>query len=420
MYRIYFKQALQMLKQNPFISIISILGTALAIMMIMTVIVAGEIQNASFAPEINRDRTLYLHTFTTWDTITNIQNSNSTGIPYSFCKDYILPIKTPELIVETDLCQTIVKPEGSNDIHLLEALGTDADFWKLYSFTFVQGKPYSQEEFESGLRAAVLRERTARMLFKDENPIGKSMEVNFLPYRIVGVVKEISPLAKESNAAFWIPYTSLPQYENDIFRIMLLARDKSDFPKIKQEIADVERKYTLANPPLILDLNGPLEHRHEVLNPGYTHKTKTEHALRVHKRKTVLLFSLLLLVPALNLSGFSLSRLRKRLDEIGIRKAFGARRHVILIHVLFENLITTLIGGAIGLLFSYLAIFSLRRWLLEISADGTIPGQALVSFPVFLAVFVACLLLNLFSAGIPAYRVARMPIIDSLMQNDKK
>ena len=302
----------------------------------------------------------------------------------------------------------------------MEALGTDADFWKLYSFTFVQGKPYSQEEFESGLRAAVLRERTARMLFKDENPIGKSMEVNFLPYRIVGVVKEISPLAKESNAAFWIPYTSLPQYENDIFRIMLLARGKSDFPKIKQEIADVERKYTLANPPLVLDLNGPLEHRHEVLNPGYPHKTHTEHAIRVHKRKTVLLFSLLLLVPALNLSGFSLSRLRKRLDEIGIRKAFGARRHVILIHVLFENLITTLIGGAIGLLLSYLAIFSLRRWLLEISADGTIPGQALVSFPVFLAVFAACLLLNLFSAGIPAYRVARMPIADSLMQNDKK
>ena len=35
--------------------------------------------------------------------------------------------------------------------------------------------------------------------------------------------------------------------------------------------------------------------------------------------------------------------------EIGIRKAFGAKRHVILIQVLYENLITTLIGGVIGL-----------------------------------------------------------------------
>lgn len=40
MYRIYFKQSLLMLKQNKFISAIAIIGTALAIMMIMTIIVA--------------------------------------------------------------------------------------------------------------------------------------------------------------------------------------------------------------------------------------------------------------------------------------------------------------------------------------------------------------------------------------------
>ena len=44
MYKIYFKQALLMLKQNKFISMIAIMGTALAIMMIMTIIVADEIK----------------------------------------------------------------------------------------------------------------------------------------------------------------------------------------------------------------------------------------------------------------------------------------------------------------------------------------------------------------------------------------
>ena len=47
MYRIYFKQALLMLKQNKFISAIAIIGTALAIMMIMTIIVADEIKGIS-------------------------------------------------------------------------------------------------------------------------------------------------------------------------------------------------------------------------------------------------------------------------------------------------------------------------------------------------------------------------------------
>lgn len=61
MYRIYFKQALLMLKQNKFISAIAIIGTALAIMMIMTIIVADEIKGISAQPEINRERTLHIN-----------------------------------------------------------------------------------------------------------------------------------------------------------------------------------------------------------------------------------------------------------------------------------------------------------------------------------------------------------------------
>ena len=61
MYRIYFKQSLLMLKQNKFISAIAIIGTALAIMMIMTIIVADEIKGISSTPEINRERTLHIN-----------------------------------------------------------------------------------------------------------------------------------------------------------------------------------------------------------------------------------------------------------------------------------------------------------------------------------------------------------------------
>lgn len=60
MWKLYFKQAIQMLRQNSFISIISILGTAVAIMMIMAIIVSDEIKNIDLAPEMNRSRTLYI------------------------------------------------------------------------------------------------------------------------------------------------------------------------------------------------------------------------------------------------------------------------------------------------------------------------------------------------------------------------
>ena len=49
-----------MLKESPFFSVITILGTALAICMIMVMVIVFEIQNKGFKPELNRDRNLYL------------------------------------------------------------------------------------------------------------------------------------------------------------------------------------------------------------------------------------------------------------------------------------------------------------------------------------------------------------------------
>lgn len=59
---------------------------------------------------------------------------------------------------------------------------------------------------------------------------------------------------------------------------------------------------------------------------------------------------ILLLVPAINLSSMTLSRMRKRMSEIGVRKAFGATANVLLRQVFYENLLLTLIAGAVGML----------------------------------------------------------------------
>ena len=421
MYKTYFRQAVGMLKQNPFISVISILGTALAIMMIMTMIVTDGIQNASVAPENKRDRTLYLVSFAERDT-SNGKSSMyaSGGLPYEIMKNYVVPaLKTPELTVATSDMNAVVKREGTNDASYQMIQTTDADYWKLYTHTFTEGKPYGQEDFESGLRVAVISETTAKTLFKGEDPIGKNIEINFIPYRVGGIVQDVSPLFQMAAGRIWIPYTSKPGYEQAYYNVMLLAANVSDFPKIRQEVNEAKRKLDFEKSPKFVDFSGARTHLVTVRDRGTTSEAVNDRIQKT-RRRTVFLFAVMLLVPALNLSGFSLSRIRKRMAEIGIRKAFGAKRHVILIQVLYENLITTLIGGVIGLGLSYGIVFGMRKWLLGIPADGSLPLNALVSGTTFLAIFVVCLVLNLISAGAPAYRASRMNIVDSLHQNNKK
>lgn len=420
MYKIYFKQALLMLKQNKFISMIAIMGTALAIMMIMTIIVADEIKGISAPPEINRERTLHTNYQVKKDTTKNSWQSGT--LSYDIVKDYLYPLKTPLYISAfTSLASrpsTLTGREGSSEIINAHQRLTDATYWKIFSFSFIEGRPFSEEEFTSGISVAVISESLGKKVFKGETVLGQTILINFKPYRIIGVVEDVSPVFRLAHSELWAPYSSLKK-EDLYFNVAMLAEKTSDFAAITAEVRNMEKKYNSENAPWTLFIKGPLNNQLYQKGIWGNNVEEIAQSIVIQNRKMIFILLILLMIPAINLSGLSLSRIKKRTEEIGIRKAFGAKRYTILIQVLFENLITSLIGGVIGLILSYIVIFRMRDWLLGIPSGSVIPADTLISIPILLAVFAVCLVINLLSAGIPAYRASRMKIINSLNQNDK-
>ena len=135
----------------------------------------------------------------------------------------------------------------------------------------------------------------------------------------------------------------------------------------------------------------------------------------------MLVIAILLLVPAINLSSMTLSRMRRRMAEIGVRKAFGATGGELIRQIFFENLLLTLFAGVLGLALSYAATFLLNGFLSTTAPMPTSAGNALtpgmlLSPWAFLAAFGFCLLMNILSAGIPAWRASRMNITDAINQ----
>jgi putative ABC transport system permease protein len=103
---------------------------------------------------------------------------------------------------------------------------------------------------------------------------------------------------------------------------------------------------------------------------------------------------------------------RKRQGEIGVRKAFGATKKKIALQILYENLVTTGIGGLVGLALSFAFLWTGKSFLLAESTELTPdmlfrPGLAA-------AVLFFVLLLNCLSAGIPALQISRRQIVDEL------
>mgnify|MGYP002138284482 FL=1 len=130
-----------------------------------------------------------------------------------------------------------------------------------------------------------------------------------------------------------------------------------------------------------------------------------------------------LLVPAVNLTGLTSSRMRKRISELGVRKAFGANRSTLINQVLIENLLLTFIGGIFGLLISYSLILGLKGLLLgpsyytDMSVNVTLAPEMLINAPVFAYAFTVCIILNLFSAFVPVWKATRVSIVEAI--NDK-
>ena len=124
-------------------------------------------------------------------------------------------------------------------------------------------------------------------------------------------------------------------------------------------------------------------------------------------------------MPAINLSSMTQSRLRQRVSEIGVRRAFGSTRMEMMGQIIMENLIVTVLAGMIGLLFSVLFAYIGNSLLFAQAYSLTlntpeVSTSILLHPSTFMYALLFCFILNLLSSGIPAWRASRTSIVNAL------
>lgn len=410
---LYFKQAWQLMKQNRFFSAVYIIGTGLAISMVMVLAVVYHIRTANIAPEVHRDRMAYINQISYVYNEGKGTYNSSLGIRY--VKEVIQTLKTPEAIVITTAPlfqffqggEMFASVPGIDEQPKILYMGCNPAFWQVYDFRFLYGKPFTEADFESGVRTVVLSHSIARQFFGKEDVIGQTIQLNEVEYRICGVVEDVSGTLEDTYAQVWIPYTSMSSLANESvserevtvgkLQANILLRNKKDLPAVQAELDQAVKRYntTLAEG--------------EVKNAMIQPTTFTIMGVSSSKAYgAIALFLLLfLLVPALNISGLNASHIQDRMEEIGIRKAFGAPRGTLFGQIFIENLLLMFPGSLAGLLFSYGLVSLYKNILLASSYQTMISGVGetitlsvgmLMNWQVFLSAIVVCLVLNLLSS----------------------
>ena len=411
---IYVRQALHMMKEEKLFSGIYIAGTALAIAFTMVIAVVYYAKLADIEPEVNRSRTVY---------VLGMRMTYKDGSSDDWTRDYYDPTKVKEWLYplkSAEFVSAIIDPgtfvrdkfyvtsdEGRIVSGVLKLV--DANFFKVYHFNFVYGRPFAPTDSVSPI--CIISQDISEQLFgKGVNPVGKVLNLG-VDLRIVGVVEPTSSIAEQSFGQLFMPTDDATNM------ITIVLKEGCSLADLKQELEEIAHKRSVSSKNLDYSFeNRILPHAQLQMSGGRTLSSWKDILLSLFPQVLVLL-----LVPALNLSGLVAARMKRRLPEMGVRKAFGAKRRELLHQVIMENLVLTLCGGIVGLVITWLLLYVFRSWVffavsnhLTIMPEPTIEGEMLFSPFIFLIALAVCLIVNMMAAVIPAWLSLKNPIVESL------
>ena len=440
-FMLFLRHAVALIREDKLFSAIYIAGTAVAIASAMVIAIFLNIKLADIPPETNRSRTLYpLYGFFTKSLA---ENGRKFDMRYSTAAldSCFRQLKCIEAATGVRSAFLSITDEGGQHETGVYALCTDPSFFHLYNLTFLSGRPISEKEFRQGERVCIVTDKLAKWL-NNATHVSIAGSKGQFPFRVVGVVKAVSTLMEDATADIYIPYTvevnkddnpdqNLDQisYSGQL-DVRFLLREGYSRKDFLDEIEPMCKNYNAANNVRLGKDWGEWKidadtHFFKRLN-FFRHTGDQDFSMKAKElMPPALLMLLFLLLPAINLSGLVSNRMEARRAEMGIRKAFGAKRRTLLNEVVHENLVLTLLGGIAGWLLSWLfitavsntdVVHNMFRGLSEMGNEPSLDFRMFFTPTLFLVAFACCAVLNLMAALIPAWHSLRKPIVESLNQ----
>ncbi len=289
-------------------------------------------------------------------------------------------------------------PFASGAVKDILVLGVSPEYRVVRNLVVVTGRFFDDEDEETHTKVAVVTVPFAKEMFGSvDAAINQSIELDSLPFTIVGVFKERVDTfgqTEVTDETVLIPY-SVGRYftgTDDVKQLYFSIRDQNDVEEGTKQIMAV------------------IQSRHK---PDSVYKAQTLTELINVAGKSANALTLVLLLVALvtlavggvGIMNIMLANVRSRIREIGIRKALGATAREIKLQFLVEAVLISLAGGVAGSLIGMAIPFSVRLF-----TDYRLPINGL---SVIIALLAATIVGVVFGT-LPATRAAQMDPVESL------
>ena len=283
----------------------------------------------------------------------------------------------------------IVSPSGGsyNEDYPQIYLGNDK-FGLCNDYEIAKGRDLSYLDVEKSNQVCVLGAATAEYLFSFADPIDKTITVNGMPFRVIGVYKSkgntqiggreedqwMQESMKQMDRMILLPSTMTRYFNNNdpIQDYVVKVRDAGSIAKVTTSILGY--------------LSGIID-----TNNGYYGVNSNEEYLQQEDEATAMqqrflggIAAISLLVGGIGIMNIMLVTVTERTREIGIRKAIGAERRSIVTQFLIEASMICGIGGIMGIIVGYLGTLIVGKLSFNTILIPN-PGTAVAAFLVSVA-----------------------------------
>ena len=406
MLRNYLKLSLKILGRRKFFTFVSLFGIGFTLLVLTLAAAMLDHIFSSYPPETRGERTLV---------VDNVRmqgkDSMSTGPGgYALFDRYMRGIPQVERLSILSQPETVISYwNGARLKSLIKR--TDADFFRILDFEFVEGGPYGEADVGDGRFVAVINETTRAKFFSGAPAVGQTIEADGQTFKVVGVVPDVPIFRLMATGDIYVPVTTAKtdDYKTRLrggFHALFLLKDKEAVEGVQQEFKSRLAKVEL--PPQFDRIYAVPETFFASFARLFLSDFESED---VGARMMAILLTaaaLFMILPAVNLVNLNVSRALERASEIGVRRAFGASARDLLLQFLFENVVISVVGGALALASSAIVLALLN-------ASDLVPyAHFSLNWRIAAWGFAFALAFGVISGVWPAWRLSRLTPIQAL------
>ena len=299
--------------------------------------------------------------------------------------------------------ESAVGKYGSN-AETVQLYGTTAAYYNIQGLNMLLGRYIKSADVENASSICVINENAAQELIGYSDCIGEEISINGIKFKVVGVLEDnddsLTAVFSSNSLAVYIPYTSLVRLSSSVS-----SKITSFYVSAEADGTTAETESAMYS--ILYERFAQDEDAFEI---------DTQDALEDTMSSVTSILAILLggiagislIVGGIGIMNIMLVTVTERTREIGIRKAIGASRGVILQQFLLESVVLCMLGCVIGIFLSWgtLRIIS----VVVASLDLTFKMNGAV---VLIAVLF-CFIIGVGFGLYPANKAAKMKPIDAL------